>query len=140
MNRNRLLRFAAAFALVIVAVFLSALAIAQTNVATIRIRDACDPKTFNEIIGPGTCVSGRHGTTKFEFFIEELQQDHFPWHAPLLALVHRLRCFHGAHPGDGRSHRLRVVLTGRGGCGRRHQRSNQERQGAANCGGSDHER
>ena len=77
MNRNRLLRFAAAFALVIVAVFLSALAIAQTNVATIRIRDACDPKTFNEIIGPGTCVSGRHGTTKFEFFIEELQQDHF---------------------------------------------------------------
>ena len=72
---RKLLRFAAAVALVADALLLCS--VAQTEPASIRIRDACDPKTFNEIVGPGTCISGRHGTPKFEFFIEEVAQDHF---------------------------------------------------------------
>jgi hypothetical protein len=48
---------------------------ASQSAVNIRMRDACDPKTFNAVIGPGTCVPGRHGTTKFEFFVGELQED-----------------------------------------------------------------
>lgn len=55
----------------------STLLLAQIEPTSIRIRDACDPKTFNEALGSGTCVNGRHGTTRLEFFIEELTQDHF---------------------------------------------------------------
>jgi hypothetical protein len=39
------------------------------------MRDACDPDTFNAAVGKGTCVSGAHGTTKFNLFVAELQQD-----------------------------------------------------------------
>jgi len=45
------------------------------NNFNIRIRDACDPKTFDAAVGPGACLPGRHGTTKFEFFVGELQED-----------------------------------------------------------------
>jgi hypothetical protein len=57
-------------------VLFSTVVFAQTEPATIRIWDACDPKTFNAAIGAGSCLPGRHGTTKFEFFIEELTEDH----------------------------------------------------------------
>lgn len=78
MTRNRLLRLAVAFSLFFGALFLfSALSVAQTEVVSIRIRDACDPKSFNEVIGPGTCIGGPHGTTKFKLFIEEIKEDHF---------------------------------------------------------------
>src|SRR6476659_3977804 len=43
---------------------------------TVGIRDACDPDTFNAAVGPGTCIPGAHGTTKFNLFVTELQQDH----------------------------------------------------------------
>jgi hypothetical protein len=43
---------------------------------TIGMRDACDPDTFNAAVGPGSCVPGAHGTTKFNLFVAELQQDH----------------------------------------------------------------
>jgi hypothetical protein len=49
---------------------------AQSNTITILMRDACDPVTFNAIVGPNTCVAGQHGTTPFALFIAELQQDH----------------------------------------------------------------
>jgi hypothetical protein len=39
------------------------------------MRDACDPKTFNDLFGPGTCLPGKHGTTKYQFFIGELAAD-----------------------------------------------------------------
>ena len=42
---------------------------------TIRMRDACDPDSFNAAVGPGTCVAGHHGTTLFGDFISELQTD-----------------------------------------------------------------
>jgi hypothetical protein len=42
---------------------------------TVRIWDACDPKTFNAAVGPGTCEAGHHGETKFEDFFGELQLD-----------------------------------------------------------------
>ncbi len=50
-------------------------AFAQNNTVIVRMRDACDPVTFNRALGDGTCKPGRHGTTKLEFFIEELAQD-----------------------------------------------------------------
>jgi len=59
-------------------VLLSASALAQPEPFTIGIRDACDPGTFSSPIsagGPGTCKPGAHGTTKFKFFIAELQSD-----------------------------------------------------------------
>src|SRR6266496_6471567 len=56
-------------------VLLSALALAQSEPFTIGLRDACDPGTFNANVGPGTCKPGHHGTTKFKFFIGELQSD-----------------------------------------------------------------
>jgi hypothetical protein len=52
------------------------LANAQTDVATIRMRDACDPTTFNQVVGPGACIPGQHGTTKFQFFTDEVADDH----------------------------------------------------------------
>jgi hypothetical protein len=46
---------------------------AQTK--TVRIWDACDPETFNEAVGAGTCEAGHHGQTKFTDFFGELQLD-----------------------------------------------------------------
>ena len=61
-------------------VLLSASALlSQSEPFTIGIRDACDPGTFSSPVnaaGPGTCKPGHHGTTKFKFFIAELQSDH----------------------------------------------------------------
>ncbi len=54
---------------------LSPLATAQ-SAATITMRDACDPDSFNATVGPGTCIAGAHGTTLFPDFIAELQEDH----------------------------------------------------------------
>jgi hypothetical protein len=65
-------------ALLLLACFvaLSALAVAQSEPFIIGMRDACDPGTFTAAAGPGTCKPGQHGTTKFKFFIAELQSDH----------------------------------------------------------------
>ena len=38
----------------------------------IRLRDDCDPATFNATIGPGTCVG--EGDTTFDDFLAEFQQ------------------------------------------------------------------
>jgi hypothetical protein len=45
------------------------LAVGSTNVV-ISMLDACDPDTFNAILGPGTCV--RSGGVKFDDFIAQL--------------------------------------------------------------------
>lgn len=39
----------------------------------VRVQDDCDPETFNEAIGPGTCV-GDGGTT-FEELVAELREE-----------------------------------------------------------------
>ena len=60
-------------------VLLSLSALAQSEPFTIGMRDACDPGTFSSPVnaaGPGACKPGQHGTTKFKFFIAELQSDH----------------------------------------------------------------
>jgi plastocyanin len=46
----------------------------------VNMSDACDPDSFNAIIGPGTCV--RNGGMPFERFTTLLQQLGFvgPWH------------------------------------------------------------
>jgi plastocyanin len=56
-------------------VLLSVIALGQSQPFTIGIRDACDHKSFNHNVGPGTCKTGQHGSTKFKFFIAELQSD-----------------------------------------------------------------
>jgi hypothetical protein len=48
----------------------------EEGARTIRIWDGCDPETFNEAIGPGTCLPGDHPTETFALFIEELTLDH----------------------------------------------------------------
>jgi hypothetical protein len=63
------------FLAVLVALF-SLPASAQLQTFTIGIRDACDPDSFNFAVGSGSCIPGAHGTTKFNLFIAELQQDH----------------------------------------------------------------
>jgi hypothetical protein len=57
------------------ALLCTSLAYAQ-SAATIVMRDACDPDSFNATVGPGTCIAGAHGTTLFPDFIAELQEDH----------------------------------------------------------------
>jgi plastocyanin len=44
--------------------------VGATDSLTVKMRDDCDPKTFNAAVGPGTCVG--HGGTKFEDFVAEL--------------------------------------------------------------------
>ena len=46
---------------------------ASPSAAEFRLRDDCDPKTFNANVAPGTCV-GNGGTT-FPKFIQELTED-----------------------------------------------------------------
>ncbi len=50
---------------------------ATEEFASIRMWDHCDPHTFNEIVGPGTCIPGAHGTELFPLFIQEVTLDKF---------------------------------------------------------------
>jgi hypothetical protein len=68
-------RFVSYSLLALVALF-SLSALSQVQTFTVGMRDACDPDSFNATVGPGTCMPGAHGTTKFNLFIAELQQDH----------------------------------------------------------------
>ena len=52
-----------------------AAAAAASSTQTFRVRDDCDPKTFNAAIGPGTCAETFNGGTTFDEFIEELTED-----------------------------------------------------------------
>jgi len=52
------------------AVALMAIAIAAKDVRTISIRDECDAATFNEAVGPGTCVGD--GDVTFQEFLDAL--------------------------------------------------------------------
>jgi plastocyanin len=46
----------------------------------VSIKDACDPTTFNAVVGPGTCV--RPGGVQFDDFIAELKRkgEDGAWH------------------------------------------------------------
>jgi hypothetical protein len=46
---------------------------ASSSAAELRLRDDCDPATFNAAVGPGTCA-GNGGTT-FQKFVQELTED-----------------------------------------------------------------
>jgi hypothetical protein len=70
-------RCAVSWALFACFVLFSVSAFAQSGTFTVGIRDACDPPTFNAVVGPGTCIFGDHGRTKFSLFVKELTQDHF---------------------------------------------------------------
>jgi hypothetical protein len=46
----------------------------SSDTLVIRVRDKCDPATFNANVGPGACVGD--GNVTFEAFIAELIEDH----------------------------------------------------------------
>jgi|SRR5262245_32868031 len=48
--------------------------------STVTLMDACDPQTFNAVLGAGTCV--RNGGIVFDMFLELLGKQHSvgPWH------------------------------------------------------------
>ena len=59
-----------------VAMLWGSLANADAQTAkTITMRDACDPDTFNAVVGDGTCIPGQHGNTLFTDFVGELTTD-----------------------------------------------------------------
>ena len=63
-------------ALVVVSLLvIAAAAIVGKSAVEFRIRDDCDPATFNAAVGPGTCVETFDGDTTFEEFLEELGED-----------------------------------------------------------------
>ena len=55
----------------------------EEGARTIRIWDGCDPETFNEAIGPGTCLPGDHpgrGAGKLTLWLSSLGRrfGHYP--------------------------------------------------------------
>ena len=52
-----------------------------TGVRTVQIKDQCDPATFNDAVGPGTCAD-HQGGVPFDMFVAELQhtQQAGAWH------------------------------------------------------------
>jgi len=53
----------------------AAVAIVGKDVENFRIRDDCDPATFNAIFGDGVCLETFDGDTTVEEFLEELAED-----------------------------------------------------------------
>jgi hypothetical protein len=48
--------------------------VAKSNSLTVKLRDDCNPKTFNAALGNGACVG--HGETTFAEFNAEFAEDH----------------------------------------------------------------
>jgi hypothetical protein len=61
-------------ALALVPVTAALVLMATSNPLVVRIRDNCDPASFNAVIGPGTCTGG--GQITFEHFIAEVTAAH----------------------------------------------------------------
>jgi hypothetical protein len=90
-SRKRLVAALAMVVLVVGTVVASALA---ADTPTVKMRDACDPETFNAVIGEGTCVEGLH-----------------PSHVTFSELIDSL-IRHGEHPGWRNTPVHRVVHLG----------------------------
>src|SRR5690242_19128018 len=75
MTYSKLLRLNVSMGLAIGALFVFSTVVVAQNAATIIMRDACDPDTFNARLGPGHCIAGQHGPTLFALFIAELTSD-----------------------------------------------------------------
>jgi plastocyanin len=55
--------------------------LASQSEKLVNVMDACDPETFNAVIGPGTCVQRQGGVTFSEFIAELTQtQKAGAWH------------------------------------------------------------
>ena len=54
---------------------ISAVVLANSGARDFRIRDDCDPTTFNAAFGNGTCAVGFDGETTVDEFLEELGDD-----------------------------------------------------------------
>ena len=59
-----------ALSYVCAAAVVTTMAVAAKDVRTISIRDDCDPATFDEAVGPGTCIGD--GDTTFAEFLDAL--------------------------------------------------------------------
>jgi len=68
-TRRLAVRAAAGMITVAAAVIL----LADSGPLTVRMRDDCDPATFNAAVGPGTCIG--NGDTTFQQFQAELAKD-----------------------------------------------------------------
>ncbi len=73
MSRSKWVRASVGVALVAVAAFGSLLSGQASSGEVVAIRDDCDAATFNQAIGPGTCVG--KGETTFQEFIAQLQEE-----------------------------------------------------------------
>src|SRR5262245_5143176 len=71
MNKRKLLRFGGAGALTLAAgLALTGSAFASSKPQLVKVRDDCDPASFNAAVGPGTCIG--NGKTVFSDFIDQL--------------------------------------------------------------------
>jgi hypothetical protein len=55
--------------------FVAAAALADSGAVVFRVRDDCDPATFNAVLGEGACIETFDGDTTFAEFGEELAED-----------------------------------------------------------------
>lgn len=81
-----------------------------SDIKTVMMQDQCDPATFNEAVGPGTCTSSHPGVT-FEHFIHELTltQRAGGWDfAPRVVRLNEDQMFQ-AHNGGGEVHTFTEV-------------------------------
>lgn len=81
-----------------------------SEIKTVLIEDQCDPATFNEAFGPGTCASSHQGVT-FEHFLHELTltQSAGGWFfAPRAVRLQEDQMFQ-AHNGGGEAHTFTEV-------------------------------
>jgi len=56
-----------------VLVTVASVALSDTKTKTVKMRDDCEPTSFNAAVGPGTCVGD--GKTTFAEFIQELRTE-----------------------------------------------------------------
>jgi plastocyanin len=71
---SRTLARTATALVVLIAASTAAVAVARGDASTrnVQIRDACDPATFNAVVGPGTCTRPGGGVEFFDF-VSQLQ-------------------------------------------------------------------
>jgi hypothetical protein len=49
--------------------------VSSGSTTTIRLWDGCDPVTFDQVLGKGSCLPGGHGQERFDTFINEVTLD-----------------------------------------------------------------
>jgi hypothetical protein len=71
-RRSLIASLAAAMVLVLAA---STVSLGESKHARVKMLDACDPATFNAVLGPGACVAHRGDRVTFQEFLNELADE-----------------------------------------------------------------